>query len=128
MNKTLPAVLLVEDDPVTRHLLRLILTSAGFSVREAKDGLQAIGLFQAHSVDAVIMDLSMPLIDGLSAIRTLRLTEIGARLPIIVVTGSSDPEMTTNAMEAGASEVLIKPVAPEHLMQCVHEHLSLDPK
>jgi len=127
MRATNPTVLLVEDDPTTREFYRAILAGAGFRVRQAADGLQAIGMFQVHAVDAIVTDIVMPRLDGLSAIGILRGAQSGQQVPIIVVTALTDLESAQSARQAGAAEVLVKPIAPHQLVEALHRHLSPDP-
>jgi len=117
-------VLLVEDDPEIRAPFRGLLEHAGFSVREATDGLQAIGMFQVHAVDAIVIDLVLPRLDGITTIITLRHTLHGQQVPIIVVTALNDSQSAQSARQAGANEVLFKPIRPYQLMEALNKYLS----
>lgn len=117
-------VLIVEDDPGTRRLFRLTLQSAGLEVKEATDGLDAIGVLQMESVDLILTDLEMPKIDGISAIDTYISMRNARDVPIIVATGSADPGMIQRAKDAGAVAVLRKPLSPDQLIAAVNAQLG----
>lgn len=121
-----PRVLLVEDDSDIRMLFRLALTDAGFVVKEAVDGLEAIGLVQVEEFDAILLDLSMPRIDGVSALDTFKIMRNGQTVPIIAVTALDDPAIEKRALEAGAVAFLRKPVTPQKVVDTVREHLLKD--
>ncbi len=121
-----PRVLLVEDDSDIRMLFRLALTDAGFIVKEAVDGLEAIGLVQVEEFDAILLDLSMPRIDGVSALDTFKIMRHGQTVPIIAVTALDDPAIEQRALEAGAVAFLRKPVTPQKVVDTVREHLLKD--
>ena len=120
-----PKVLLVEDDMDLRMLFRISLQNAGFDVKEAADGLEAIGMVQIEEFDAVVLDISMPRIDGCSALGTFRMMRNGREIPVIVVTALSDAETEKRAYEAGASAYLQKPIAPDTIVDTVRQHLSI---
>lgn len=121
----IPKILLVEDDYDLRMLFRLALTDAGFNVKEASDGLEAIGFVQMEEFDAVVLDISMPRIDGCSALGTFRMMRNGRSIPVIVVTALSDPEVERRAFEAGAAAYLQKPITADVVIDTVRHHLAL---
>lgn len=117
-------VLLVEDDPDIRRMFDLFLRDAGFVVKEAKDGLEAIALLQLESFDAIVLDLSMPRVDGMSALDTFQLMPHGLNIPIIAVTALDDPAVKQRALEAGAVEFLRKPLPPQRLIDALNQHIK----
>lgn len=107
-------VLIVDDSPLVRQLLRYILESEGMSVREAGDGQEALDLLQRWRPDVVTMDIHMPRLDGYET--TARIMQRHP-LPVVVVTGSSNLAEARSAMLAldiGALAVLEKPRGPDH--------------
>lgn len=105
-------VLIVDDSPVLRVLLRSVFESAGFEVREAENGEQALRLLAGYSPDIVTMDVHMPGMDGYET--TARILERYA-LPVVVLTASAnayDAATAMRALEAGALAVLEKPSGP----------------
>jgi two-component system cell cycle response regulator DivK len=111
-----PRVLLVEDDGDGRRLYALWLTEAGFSVKEAHNGFQALERALDHVPDVVVTDLNIPGIDGFELTRRLKLDPRTREVPVIAVTGyaafQADPE---RARRAGCDVVLEKPCSPDDL-------------
>jgi two-component system, NtrC family, response regulator AtoC len=100
-------VLIVDDEDSVRAMLRLILTSEGHEVLEASDGLQAIDIARREDLDAIIMDMRMPKMDGIAALRTLRQERINAQ--VILMTAFASVESAVDAMKSGAYDYIIKP-------------------
>jgi len=111
-----PRVLLVEDDGDGRRLYALWLTEAGFSVKEAHNGFQALERALDHVPDVVVTDLNIPGIDGFELTRRLKLDPRTREVPVIAVTGyaafQADPE---RARRAGCDVVLEQPCSPDDL-------------
>ncbi len=100
-------VLLVDDHQLLRHGLRLSLEDAGFLViAEASDGEEAARLAEELSLDVVLMDVTMPVLDGIEAAR--RIHRYDPALPIVMLTMHADPETARRALDAGAIGYLIK--------------------
>ena len=115
-----PSVLLVEDDQAGRRLYAEWLTQAGFSVKQAHNGLQA--LEQAFDLvpDVVVTDLNIPGIDGFELTRRLRLDPRTRNIPVVSVTGyaafAADP---ARAQRAGCNTILEKPCSPDDLESAI---------
>lgn len=108
-----PHVLVVDDDPDTRLLLRRALEGAGFRVAEAPDGPEALALLQAGDpFDLMTLDLQMEQMHGIQVLNTVRSRVSLAHLPVIVATGSDDPIVEMELFEAGADDFVVKPVDP----------------
>jgi len=103
-------VLVADDDPVMRMLMREMLSQVGLDGIEACDGAQALALVQARAPDLVLLDVDMPNMDGFAACRAIRQCEHGAMVPIIMVTGDDDLDAVTSAYEAGATDFVSKPI------------------
>jgi CheY-like chemotaxis protein len=120
-------VLLVEDHDDTRELLRRFLAQRGLSVIEAKDGQEGIDLARRHRPDLIVMDLNMPVVNGLTAARELRSDDSFKLMPLIIITayGALGIEMFNDidALGQGRIEYLPKPFAPEHLYELVRQLL-----
>ena len=101
-----PSVLVVDDDPQIRTLLRRYLTEEQFRVAEAADGGQMRKVMESTAVDLVLMDLTLPGEDGLSLARHIRQT---SNVPIIMLTGKSDVIDRVAGLEAGADDYIPKP-------------------
>ena len=110
-------VLVVEDSIDIRGLWRMWLTFSGFLVEEASNGAEAIALAHDRRPDLVLMDLCMPVMDGVEAIKALRADSSTAEVPIIVITAQGTDESAQQAAEAGADAYVDKPVMPDELLQ-----------
>jgi CheY-like chemotaxis protein len=108
----LPTVLTVEDDPIIRADLRLVLEHAGFAVSHARDGIEAIELAREHEPDAILLDLGLPRLGGVEATRRI-LAE--RDVPIVALTGRSRG-LAEEAVEAGAAAYVLKPFHPEEIV------------
>jgi CheY-like chemotaxis protein len=116
-------ILIVEDYEDTRLFMKLLLESYGYEVVEASNGLEALKLLEETSPDLVLMDLAMPLMDGLTATKTIRTIENGNHVPIIAVTAHGKRAYET-AIEAGCNDLLEKPVDFDSLRTVLHQYLD----
>jgi two-component system, OmpR family, response regulator MprA len=107
-------LLVVDDDPAVREALALVLDLGGFDVSTAADGREAIRSLSAASPDAVVLDVSMPGLDGLEVCRRMR--AIGDRTPVLMLTAHGDVSERVAGLEAGADDYLAKPFAREELV------------
>ena len=114
-------ILVVDDEPDVRKILRMMLTRAGYGVLEAEDGEKAIHLINEGEnpllVDVLITDIRMPKINGLDVISYFQL--LFPRVPLIVLTGYPDMEMATGLFKTGIVDYLVKPVERENLLNAV---------
>jgi diguanylate cyclase (GGDEF)-like protein len=110
MNPTGARILVVDDDSGGRRLTRAILAKAGFCVTEAADGQAALDVMRAALPDLVLMDVSMPVMDGFDACAGLRRLSGGDRVPVIMMTGLDDTESIERAFEVGATDFVTKPI------------------
>lgn len=114
-------ILLVDDEDLTRHILRRYLASWGHEVVEAKDGAAAWTLFEAKPLPMVITDWMMPGIDGLELIRRIRAHPHGAQVWAVLVTGRTSKEDVVSGMDAGADDFLPKPFDKDELRVRIRE-------
>jgi signal transduction histidine kinase/AmiR/NasT family two-component response regulator len=122
-------VLCAEDHPVNRKVVQFILEAAGVELVCAVNGEEALERFKAEAFDAILMDMQMPVMDGLSAthfIRQLEAESGQARTPIIMVTANAMPEHVQSSMAAGADRHLTKPIAADRLIELLDEVTSED--
>ena len=103
-------VLVVDDDAGGRRLTRATLKKAGFDVTEAEDGQQALDAMRAALPDLVLMDVSMPVMDGFTACAELRKLPGGGRIPVVMMTGLDDVQSIERAFEVGATDFITKPI------------------
>ncbi len=100
-------ILVVDDEEDLRLIVREVLTDAGFSVGEARDGLSALKLFRADVPDAVLIDLKMPHMDGLETMKEFK--KIDPTVPVIILTGHGDIPTAVEAIKCGAYDFVSKP-------------------
>ena len=119
-----PTIYIVDDDPSVLRSLQRLLRSAGWASETFASAEEFLRLRDPAAAGCVILDLAMPGIDGLEVQR--RLVEAGMPLPIIFLTGRSDPPTIVRAMRAGATNFLCKPVDGEQLLASVAEAVAAD--
>jgi two-component system, cell cycle response regulator DivK len=109
-------ILLVEDNPENRDMLSRRLVRRGYEISFAEDGVQAVSKTQAEMPDLILMDLSLPVMDGWEATRVLKTDEATKAIPIIVLTAHAMAGDRDRAMQAGANDYDTKPVDLERLL------------
>lgn len=117
-----PRVLVAEDHEDTRHMLRVVLERGGCDVLEASDGEEAVRLAESARPDLVLLDRSLPRLDGLAVARLVR--ERAGRIPIIFLSDYAEAPARAAAFEAGCDDYLVKPVDLDHLTSVVTRHLA----
>ena len=120
-------ILAVDDHPTNRRVLQLILEPLGVELTLCEDGQQALDAAQQEEFDLVLMDLQMPVMDGLTATRVLRAREQAGhrpRIPIIAVSANAMTHHKAEAFEAGADLHIAKPFTPETLISGIDEALA----
>src|SRR5229473_4525283 len=104
------SILVVDDDPSTRFLMRTALEHKGLEVIEAADGIEGYQLFERHRPDLLLVDVMMPRMNGYELCRKLRSHAHSAYVPIVVVTIADDMPSIARAYDAGATDFVAKPV------------------
>ena len=119
-------ILVVDDEPGIVHLLRTILVSAGHEVLAEPDGARA--LITAHEAlpDLIFLDIAMPIVDGMTALRLLRGDPRTAAIPVAIVTGHDTNRTVRDGYDLGAEVVLGKPFDPDDVVHVVHRLLGDD--
>src|SRR5690606_34834837 len=112
--------LLAEDHPTNQRVVQLILSSQGAEVVVAGDGAQAVAAFEAGAFDVVLMDMQMPVMDGLSATRAIRELEAAspgrARTAVVMLSANAMAEPREDSLAAGADIHVAKPVTAASLL------------
>ena len=118
------SVLIVDDEPMARTLLRLMLVRAGFNVSEAENGFEALERVHLNQPDIVLLDVMMPGMDGFTVCEKLRGDQYTSELPIIMLSAKSDLDSINKGLRVGATKYLTKPISPEDLTRHVREALD----
>jgi two-component system, chemotaxis family, chemotaxis protein CheY len=114
-------ILIVDDTQFVRMRVAKVLTQHGHAVVEAEDGDQAVQVYRAAQPDAVVMDITMPVKDGIAALSEIRQFDPQAR--VIMLTALGQQGMVLQAVRAGAKDYLLKPFNPEKLIQALEKVL-----
>lgn len=120
---SLGCVLVVDDDPATRSVVRVMLSKLPIKLLEAQDGRTALEIVKSHNIDVIVSDLVMPNMSGLMLLHVLN--ERGIQVPFILLTGFSDKESAIQALRLGVFDYLEKPVHEEDLKSVVEEALRV---
>jgi len=118
-----PTILIAEDYDDNRELLRLLLAGANYEVREAKNGHECLVLARENPPDLIMVDLSMPQLDGWSVLRELKANAITANIPCVAVTARAESERE-RALQNGFSAFVSKPFRTEELLSTVARLVS----
>lgn len=120
----MPATILIADDhDDNRELLQLLLVGAGYDVREASDGSECVAIARDERPDLILIDLSMPVLDGWGVFEALKADQNTRTIPCMAVTANADLTRR-QALEAGFSAYVSKPFSIETLLNTVAEVLS----
>jgi two-component system, OmpR family, KDP operon response regulator KdpE len=107
-------ILVVDDEPPIRRLLRTGLGAHGYQVLEAEDGAAALALLRRNAVDAIVLDLGLPGMDGFDVIRQVR--ETGSAVPIVILSARADEAGKVKALDMGADDFVTKPFGMDELL------------
>jgi len=117
-------ILIVDDEPTARTLLRLILVRAGFNVVEATNGFEALTRLEETAVDLVLLDVMMPGMSGIEVCEKIRADEKTAVVPILLLSAKTDALSIRRGLSAGADKYLTKPISPDILLDHLEKALN----
>jgi len=117
-------IMIVEDDQISREFVRNMLLDAGYETCMAKDGRHCIDTVRECLPDLVLMDVSMPAMDGIEACKRLKADGDCKNIPVIFVTGNNDDETLQAAFDAGGSDYVLKPAGRVELLARVRTALA----
>ena len=123
INPKRKVILIVDDEPTARTLLRLILVRAEYTVVEAADGYEALKKLEETAVDLVLLDVMMPGMDGIEVCEKMRAAEKTAVVPVLLLSAKTDVLSIRRGLSAGANQYLTKPFAPAMLLAHVRKSL-----
>ena len=119
----MPRILIVDDNAFMRSNIKNVLTAAGFDVvAEASDGLEAISAYQTNGPDLVTLDITMPNMDGVQALKELRSLDPSAK--IVMVSAMGQEALVVEAITAGAADFVVKPFQPERVIDAINKALA----
>jgi two-component system cell cycle response regulator DivK len=116
--------LVVEDFEDSRFMMRRLLEMAGYQVMEASDGEQAVKMACERRPALILMDLSLPKLDGLAATREIRKKKVLGKVPIVAVSAHDSPQTRAEALAAGCDEYLTKPIDFDVLSAVLERYLN----
>jgi two-component system cell cycle response regulator len=117
-------VLVAEDNAVNRELIRELLELRGYTVLEACDGQEALGIIERAQPDLLLLDIGMPVLDGFAVVRRIRESPRIARLPIVAVTAYAMQGDRERILNSGFDGYLSKPIDPSSLTEELHRLLT----
>jgi len=118
-------VLVVDDEPLLQDIYKKGLEKRGFTVCQASDGEEGIRKAREEKPDIILLDLMMPKMDGLAALRQLKEGEETSKIPVIVLTNFGQEEYIKNALDSGADDFILKfRITPEELGQRIKKILG----
>jgi two-component system, chemotaxis family, chemotaxis protein CheY len=115
-------ILVVDDAMFMRTRLRSLLEGAGHQIAEASNGREAVDTYAAEHPDLVLMDVTMPEMDGLEALRAIR--EGSAEAKIIMCSALGQQSIVLEAIKSGARDFIVKPFKPEKVLETVAKHVG----
>jgi len=116
-------VLVIEDDPFVRKLLELHLRNAGHEVTLAADAIEGLKEVLHAAPDLILLDVAMPYMSGLEVLKALKSDESSRHIPVVMLTGKTDPDTWAEASRSGADAYLNKPIRIEELLGTLRELL-----
>jgi two-component system, cell cycle response regulator DivK len=122
-----PCVLVVDDYPDAREMYAEYLQYSGFDVIEASNGMEALARAADSMPDIILMDLSLPVMDGWEATKRLKADKATADIPIVALTGHALAGILEGAKQAGCDAFVTKPCLPEDLVKEIRKVLSAQP-
>ena len=114
-------VLVVDDEYLTRELLRMVLERRNCEISEAGDGREALRKIEEDCPDVVVLDVMMPNMNGIETVEAIRANEGTTELPVIMISAKSHQIAVKEGLAAGANEYLSKPVDQRKLIKLIHE-------
>jgi CheY-like chemotaxis protein len=117
-------ILVVDDDPGVRALCAAILSADGFEVLEAENGQEGLARALSLTPDLILLDVSMPILDGFGLAVALRTDERTRELPLVFISGDAEPEIESRAYGVGALAFFAKPFEPSILVEFVSRVLQ----
>lgn len=113
----MPTVLVVDDAAFMRMRAGKLLSQEGYSILEAENGLDALNMYVEHKPDIVLMDITMPVMDGLTALKEIRKADPNAK--VVMLSAMGQQAMVIESIKSGARDFVVKPYEPESVLSSV---------
>ncbi|MCS7175147.1 response regulator [Pseudothermotoga sp.] len=110
-------VLVVDDSEVLRKIVNFNLTKEGFTVEEAKDGVEALEKIKSNKPDLIVLDIMMPHLNGFEVLKRIRSDQETSNIPVIILTAKGGEDDAKTALQYGANGFLTKPFSPLKLIE-----------
>lgn len=121
----MPRILVADDHQDIRRLIQLLIEREGWEVLLAEEGRSALEMAQQEMPDLIILDIMMPLMDGMEVLRQLGYKRATAKIPVIMLTAKHDVDEVSKAREMGVKDYIGKPINPQRLITAVRRALRL---
>jgi DNA-binding response OmpR family regulator len=121
-------VLIVDDEPDVVSLIERTLSSDGFRVVKAYDGIGALDLISTEKPDLVLLDLMMPMMSGYEVCKQIKSNPQTAEIPVVCLSSAHTPDARAHSLKAGAAELITKPFFPNELLAQIRRHLPKPPE
>ncbi|HAI86462.1 MAG TPA: two-component system response regulator [Firmicutes bacterium] len=115
----MPTILVVDDAAFMRMRVGKLLSQNGFQVLEAENGLDALNMYMQHKPDLVLMDITMPVMDGITALKEIR--QVDSQAKVVMVSAMGQQAMVIESIKAGAKDFVVKPYEPDNVMVSVRK-------
>jgi CheY-like chemotaxis protein len=119
-----PVILVADDEEDIKVVLRMFLEAVGYEVVTAFDGLDALEQIKSTKPDVVLMDIMMPVIDGIEVVRQMKATPGIRDIPVVMLTAAAQSDMVERAIQAGAADYIVKPFEPETVQRAIEKVLG----
>jgi CheY-like chemotaxis protein len=120
-------ILVVDDDASTRTLLEFILSSGGHEITLLNDGREALAYLKTNTPELIVIDVNMPVLDGIEVCSRIKKLPRFKKTPVIVLTSMNDAQTRVRAIDAGASEIVYKPLTGKNFLQTIQGFLQQTP-
>ena len=114
-----PHILLAEDEPINQEICRELLEDVGLVVDLADNGLEAVHQARLKPYDLILMDMQMPMLNGVDAAQAIRADSLNTGTPILAITANAFAEDRARCLDAGMNDHIAKPIEPERLFQSI---------
>ena len=113
------SILIVDDDIVSLKLAGMILSQGNYEIHRAKSGIDAISFLKRQKVDLILLDIEMPMMNGIKTLEKMRSDNTMAKIPVIILTSSGEKENVVSAARFGIVDYIKKPFVPNDLLERV---------